>query len=214
VNKKLLCLLFVVCLIGCEKEEVEKIIVKGQEEVVGKEQEEDVIKEQEEVIVKEQKEVVVKEKPVEKQPQPVTPVLPKQLSKQEVNALVDMARETQWKVFDSELYTINQVKEMYSPHFTEAFIDRFIFERMTESQVDGETKYSVPGSDDNHLIIWGNAYSWTDKTNIEYYQENNINFIKVSEYKTSEFYGDFVFVIIFKEIDGNYIIENVIYEWE
>lgn len=188
MNKKLLCLLFVVCLIGCENEEVKKIVVKEQEEDV------------------------VKDKPVEKQPQTVTSVLPKQLNKQEINALIDLARETQWKVFDSELYTINQVKEIYSPHFTETFIDRFIFERMTESQVDGETKYSVPGSDDNHLIIWDNAYSWTDKTNIEYYQENNINFIKVSENKTSELYGDFVFVIIFKEIEGNYKIENVIYE--
>ncbi len=213
MNKKLLCLLFVVCLIGCEKEEV---VVKEQEAVVKVEEpKEVVVKEQEPFVkVEEPKEVVVKEKPVEKQPQPVTPELPKQISKQDVHALVDMARETQWKVFDSELYTINQVKEIYSPHFTETFIDRFIFERMTASQVDGETKYSVPGSDDSHLIIWGNAYSWTDKTNIEYYQENSINFMKVSEYKTSELYGDFVFVIILKEIDGNYKIENVIYEWE
>mgnify|MGYP003525239896 CR=1 FL=1 len=247
MNKKLLCLLIITCLVGCEKEEVEKVGVKEQEEIVVKGVEvekpkEVVVKEkpnvvekpvvvkekpnvvEKPVVVKEkpivvEKPVVVKEKPIEKQPQvklPATPELP--ISKQDIQGLVDLARETQWKVFDGEYYTINQVKELYNPYFTQTFIDRFIFERMTAKDIDGETKYYVPASDDMTLIIMGDAYSWTDKTNIKYYQENSINFIKVSEYKKHELYapayGNFVYVIIFKEIDSKYKIENIIYEWE
>lgn len=212
MNKKLLCLLFIACLIGCEKEEVEKVVVKKAELLVEVEKVEEVAKPiviEKPVVVKEKP--IVVEKPVEKQPQVK---LPKQLSKQDLHALVDLARTAQWTVFDGEYYTVNQVKEKYNPYFTETFTDRFIIERMTATEVDGETKYSVPGSDDSHLIIWGDAYSWTDKTNIEYYKENDINFIKVSEHKVSELYGNFVFIIIFKETNNKYKIENVVYEWE
>ena len=138
-----------------------------------------------------------------------------ELSSEELKTLFLTAREVQWKIFDGEPYSINQVTEIYSPAFTKHFINRFITERMTPIDINGESKYHMPGSDDGHLILWEGVITFTEETDVKYYEENGVGFMNISEYQNDNMLeGSHLLTIVFIKVDGQYKINDIKREWD
>ena len=209
-NRFLIIAAMAVMLVGCEVEVAKKVTP------MEKEIKTDVIEKTEVP----EKEVVVKEVKASP-PQVKTPVVPSQpeknveLSSEELKTLFLTAREVQWKIFDQEPYSINQITEIYSSHFTKDFINRFITERMTPIKINGESKYHVPGSDDSHLILWEGVITFTEETDVKYYEENGVEFINISEYQYDNIMeGNHLVTIVFLKVDGKYKLNDIKREWD
>ncbi len=86
---------------------------------------------------------------------------------------------------------------------------------MTPININGESKYHVPGSDDGHLILWEGVITFTEETDVSYYEENGVGFMNISEYQNENMLeGSHLLTIVFIKVDGQYKINDIKREWD